>query len=130
MTIELAAQLLLEALLGFLVTYAISFLRTKAIEVKAKTDSAVAAKYIDMVVDTVTRCVMTTNQTYVNALKEQGIFTPEAQKIAFNRTYQMVLTVLSQEAKEYMINITGDFEAYLNELIESQVATEKNKGTR
>jgi hypothetical protein len=36
-----------------------------------------------MATDTITNCVIATNQTYVNSLKEQGKFDEAAQKEAF-----------------------------------------------
>ena len=125
MTLQTAVLIILEAIVGYLATQIVAFIRTKSTDLKAKTESELTAKYIDMAVDTVTRCVITTNQTYVNTLKEQGNFTPEAQKKAFDKTYEMVMAVLSDDAKEYLVKVTGDFDTFLKQLIESQVATEK-----
>lgn len=125
MTLQTAVLIILEAIVGYLATQIVAFIRTKSTDLKAKTESELMAKYIDMAVDTVTRCVITTNQTYVNTLKEQGNFTLEAQKKAFDKTYEMVMTVLSDDAKEYLVKATGDFDTFLKQLIESQVATEK-----
>ena len=36
-----------------------------------------------MLSETITKCVVATNQTYVETLKKQGKFDKEAQKIAF-----------------------------------------------
>ena len=40
-------------------------------------------KYLKMLSETITKCVIATNQTYVETLKKQGKFDEEAQKIAF-----------------------------------------------
>jgi hypothetical protein len=66
-------------------------LRAKGSELKTKTDNEVLAKYIGMLTNTVTDCVIATNQTYVEALKKQGAFDAEAQKVAFDLTYKAVL---------------------------------------
>lgn len=78
-----------------------------------------------MIVDTVTRCVIATNQTYVDALKEEGSFDKEAQEIAFQKTFNAVMAILSEDMKQYIIETFGDLQVYLFQLIEAQVAQEK-----
>lgn len=112
-------------LLGFAVTRLIAFLNAKRDEAKTKIDSEVAKKYIDMITNTVTRCVITTNQTYVDSLKKQGSFDAEAQKIAFDKTYNAVMAILTEDAKAYIENISGDAQEYIISLIEAEVNKEK-----
>lgn len=112
-------------LLGILVTYLVSYLKTKKEEIKASVSNETAQKYLDMIIDLVTRCVLATNQTYVESLKAQGKFDAEAQKEAFKRTYDAVLALLSEEAKQFIIEMTGDLQTYLTELIESLVHENK-----
>ena len=88
-------------LLGVLVTYLVKFINAKSKELEAQTDSAIAKKYISMLSNTITSCVIATNQTYVESLKKQGKFDAEAQKEAFQMTLNAVLAVLNDEAKEY-----------------------------
>jgi hypothetical protein len=83
------------------------------------------SKYLDMVEKTVTNCVMTTNQTYVDSLKQEGKFDADAQKIAFDKTLDAVLAILSEDAKVYLTQIFGDLNVYLTNLIESQVKINK-----
>jgi hypothetical protein len=49
-------------------------------------DNELADKYVQMLTDTITACVIATNQTYVEPLKKQGKFDAEAQKHAFELT--------------------------------------------
>lgn len=79
-----------------------------------------------MLTDTINSCVIATNQTYVESLKKQGKFDVEAQKQAFERTTQAVLTILSQEAKDYLANIYGDLDKYISEKIEASVNINKS----
>ena len=53
-----------------------------------------------MIYNTISVCVIATNQTYVDALKKAGKFDEEAQKEAFAKTYNAVLLVLSDEVKK------------------------------
>lgn len=108
-------------LLGILTKYLVDFLTAKKDELNSKTDSQVARKYTDMIYQTVTSCVIATNQTYVNSLKASGTFDEKAQKEAFNKTMSAVLTVLGDDAKSYISETTGDLKLYLTQLIESEV---------
>ena len=78
-----------------------------------------------MLSQTITDCVIATNQTYVDSLKKQNIFDHEAQKEAFNRTYQSVMSILSEEAKKYLTEAYGDLSAYITAKIESEVNSTK-----
>ena len=80
-----------------------------------------------MVGDTVSDCVKTTNQTYVDSLKQQGKFDEEAQKVAFQKSLNAVLALLTKEAKEYLTAAYGDLNLYLTNKIESTVEKEKAK---
>ena len=70
-------------------------------------------------------CVIATNQTYVDALKTQGKFDAEAQKIAFKKTYDAVMAILTEDAIKYLNESLGDLDAYVNMMIESQVNLQK-----
>lgn len=118
-------EVCLIPLLGVLTTYLVKFIKIKASEIADKTNNDMAKKYIEMLGDTITNCVIATNQTYVEALKKQGKFDEAAQKIAFEKTYQAVLDTLSDEAKIYLANIYGDLNALLTNRIEAEVNKEK-----
>ena len=84
-----------------------------------------ADKYIAMVTDTISACVIATNQTYVEALKKQNAFTAEAQKEAFQLTYNAVMAILTDDAKDYLAEIYGDVAAYITNKIEAEVNISK-----
>ena len=114
-------QLCIIPLLGILTKYLVDYLNAKRDELNAKTENETAQKYTTMIFDTITKCVIATNQTYVNSLKEQNAFDAEAQKTAFNKTMNAVLEILSEDAKQYIIETTGDLNTYLTNLIEAEV---------
>lgn len=116
-------------LLIILTRYLIVFLNAKRNELKEKTNNDLANKYIDMIYTTVTNCVIATNQTYVDALKEQGSFDKTAQTIAFNQTLEAVKRMLSTDALNYIHSITEDTDFYLTKLIEASVRDQKQAGT-
>ena len=118
-------ELCVVPLLGILTTYLVKLIRKKNEELDAKVSKEVSKKYIDMLADTITDCVISTNQTYVDALKEANAFDKEAQKKAFELTYNKIMNVLTEDAKEYLTTIYGDLEIYITTKIESEVKSYK-----
>lgn len=114
-------ELCVIPLLGILTTYLVKLIRKKNKELDEKVSKEISRKYIDMLADTITDCVVSTNQTYVDALKEANAFDKEAQKKAFELTYNKIMNVLTEDAKEYLTTIYGDLEIYITTKIESEV---------
>lgn len=112
-------------LLGVLTTFIIVFIRKKTNELKEVTDNELYRKYIDLLQDTIVRCVIATNQTYVENLKNKNAFDKEAQEEAFKMTYDAVMVILTDDAKEYLNNAVGDLQLYVTKLIEAQVNMSK-----
>lgn len=127
-TLTAALELFLTALLTVLAKFIISFVNAKISEIKLKTQNDLLNKYLDMVNKTVEDCVIATNQTYVEALKNQNMFDAAAQKEAFNKTFEAVKSLLSEEAIAYLTEMAGDADLYLSTLIEAEV--NKNKGSK
>lgn len=112
-------------LLGILTKMLVTYLQTKSKELASKTDNEMAEKYIKMLTETITSCVISTNQTYVESLKYKGEFTIEAQKVAFKDTYENVLKILSEDCKDYLQEAFGDLETYITNRIEAEVKAQK-----
>lgn len=120
-------ELVIIPLLGALTIYAVRWINAKTKKISKETDNEILDKYLKMLSETITKCVIATNQTYVETLKKQGKFDEEAQKIAFQKTYEAVITIISDDAMEYLVSSVGDFETFLMESIEAEV--NENKGT-
>lgn len=118
-------QVCVIPLLGILTKYLVDYLTAKRNEINSKTDNETAQKYTNMIYQTVVDCVIATNQTYVDSLKKSGSFDEAAQKEAFNRTMNAIMTILSDDAKEYITEATGDLNVYLTQLIEAEVNKRK-----
>lgn len=112
-------------LLGLITKYLVQFLNIKMGEIKNTTDNETCKKYFDLLNTTIVNCVIATNQTYVDELKDKNAFTLEAQKEALSKTYQAVMNILSADAKEYLTNAVGDLQEYITSLIEAQVKENK-----
>ena len=120
-------QVCIIPLLGILTTFLVTFIKKKIGEIQEKSDNEIFNKYMEMLKDTVVECVIATNQTYVDALKDKDVFDEAAQQEAFKRTYNAVLEILGKDITDYLNNSMGDLNTYIIKLIEAQV--NKNKKT-
>ena len=125
-------QVCLIPLLGVLTTYLVKYIQVKAEEIQLKNKeredfehSEKLNKYVAMLADTITQCVIATNQTYVETLKKEGKFDLEAQQIAFQKTLLAVQATLTAEAKQYLIEFYGDLDIYITSAIEAAVNSNK-----
>lgn len=118
-------QVCIIPLLGVLTTFLVKWLQIKSSELQIKMDNDVANKYMDMLTNTITECVLATNQTYVEALKQQNKFDLEAQRIAFDKTSEAVMAILTEDAKKYLESAVGDLELFIRQKIEAEVNLNK-----
>lgn len=123
--LSLIFQMIIIPLLGILTKYAVDLISTKIAELVARTDNDNFDKYLILLNDTISNCVVATNQTYVEALKAQNAFDAEAQKVAFKQTYDAVMSILTEDAKKYLQAALGDLDVYITNSIESQVNASK-----
>ena len=118
-------QICVIPLLGVLTTCLIKYLTTKEKEITNDLKDKTSAKCVSMLFETIRDCVSATTQTYVEALKKDNCFTAEAQKIAFQKTFDSVMAVLTEDAKEYLTTLYGDLETYITARIEAEVKAQK-----
>lgn len=113
-------------LLGLLTAYIVKYVNAKSAEMQAKVENDKADKYIAMLDETICACVIATSQTYVEALKKENAFTKEAQLEAFDKTFNAIMKVLSEDAKKYLTEIYGDLTVYITNKIEAEVSLNKS----
>lgn len=114
-------QVCIIPLLGVLTAFFVKWVNFKSAEIQNNIDDVTLRKYMEMLTQTISDCVIATNQTYVDSLKQQGKFDAEAQKIAFKLTSDAVLEILSAEAQVYLSTAVGDLNAYITKKIEAEV---------
>ena len=112
-------------ILGVLTAFFVKWVNAKSAEVSANLDNATLTKYLNMLTETISNCVIATNQTYVESLKAQGSFDKAAQEEAFKRTSEAVMSILSEDAIEYLSTAVGDLEVFINKKIEAEVNLNK-----
>lgn len=118
-------QICIIPLLGVLTTFLVAYINKKKEALKTQVDNTLYHKYIDLLSQTITDCVIATNQTYVDSLKASGTFDIDAQKKAFEDTCNNVLAILSDDAKEYLSMALGDLQAYIANRVEAEVKLNK-----
>ena len=118
-------ELCIVPLLGILTAYIVSYIRAKINELTEISKNDTLDKYLNMLGETVSKCVIATNQTYVETLKKQGKFDAEAQKTAFTMTLSAVMNIMGEEAIHYLNEACGDLSLYISNLIEAEVKSQK-----
>ena len=118
---------LLIAILPILSAFIIRLLNLKSNEIKQLTKNSKLDKYIDYAADIIKKSVIAVNQTFVEKLKEQGAFTKEKQKEAFELAKKKILSMLNEDSKKVLASIYGDLNTFLDSQIEATVNNLKIK---
>ncbi len=108
-------------LIGILCSYGIAFMRKKVKEMQEKSQNDLFNKYSDMLISIIETCVIATNQTYVDELKEQGRFGPEEHDIAYHKTFDAVKALMTEEMQKVLTEVYTDIDFYISQLIQEQV---------
>ena len=128
MDMELITQIFevcIIPLLGVLTTFLVRYINAKMKSLVDTTNDEKQKKYIEMLNNTITDCVIATTQTYVDTLKKQGKFDKEAQEQAFLMTFNAVSDLLTEESKKYLNEAIEDLDLYIKQKIESEVNINK-----
>lgn len=128
MSMELISQIFeicILPLLGVLTTFLVKYINAKMKTLADATKDEKQKKYIEMLNNTITDCVIATTQTYVETLKKQGKFDKEAQEQAFLMTFNAVSSLLTKESKKYLNEAIEDLDLYIKQKIESEVNINK-----
>lgn len=118
-------QAVIIAAVPVITTYLCNFLNTKKKEANHRISDETAKMLLNEAIDAVGVAVVSTNQTYVDALKKSGQFTPENQREAFTKAYETAVAIMTQEAKDFIATAYGSLSGWLTARIEAQVKAEK-----
>lgn len=125
-TLETIGQIVLIPLIGAAAIFAVAWLNAKTKDLKERIKDDKAQKYLTMLNNSITTCVIATSQTYVSVLKKDGIFNKEAQQKALQMTYDAVMKTLTEDAKTLLTEVVGDLQNYILNSIEADVAQTKS----
>ncbi len=124
-TLSTILKMVLVPILPLLTTYIIYWLQIKVNELKERINNEKFNKYLDILHELITSNVMMVNQTFVDALKKDEIFTKEDQIEAFNIVKTNVLNSLKTEAVVILKSVIEDLDTYINTEIEAAVRANK-----
>ena len=91
----------------------------------ATTESLKTQGYITEIANAISDAVAATSQTYVDALKNSGNFTPEAQREAAQKALASCIASISPAAQAFIETAYGDLTTYLTNKIEAEVRKQK-----
>lgn len=106
-------------------TYIVKAIQKAGDNAAADTEDLKVRGYIEEITAAITQAVSATSQTYVDALKESGEFTLEAQKEALQKSIETAKAILSPAALEFIDDVYGDFVEYVTPKIEAEVRKQK-----
>jgi hypothetical protein len=106
----------------------LTFINKKVDEIQAHTDVINYQKinqYVDKAQEIINNAVLTVSQTYVDTLKKNGNFDEASQEEAKNKAIEIANKLITEESKKAIIILYGDFDTYLDSMIESIVKQNK-----
>ena len=101
--------------------YAANQLKAFVISRAKQVDNEYFRTMAEGVTDTIDTVVAATSQTFVNALKSEGNFTLDAQKVAFTESFNTAKAMLNEEAQAFIVKTYGDLDTYIKTQIEALV---------
>lgn len=105
--------------------YLISMIKKAGQNAAADTDDIKAQGYIKEITSAISDAVAATSQTYVDALKQAGKFTKEAQAEAAKKALTACVASISPAAQKFIEDAYGDMTEYLANKIEAEVRKQK-----
>lgn len=104
-----------------LATFICALIKKQIAKITSGINNAKLVEYIKSSTNVVIDAVLTVSQTYVDALKAEGKFSDEAAEIAKNKAIEISQKLITEDAKNAIITVYGDFEEWLDTQIESNV---------
>ena len=121
---EAATNLLitvLTATIPVITVYLIKFIQKKSEQLLQTSKSTVEARLIKEIETTIEDVVIATNQTLVEVLKKKGEFDPEMQVSVRDGAVEEIISMLSKEAREFIIDNYGDIHNWIITKVEATV---------
>lgn len=116
---------MIVVVLPLLVRYVVVYLNVKTKEYSSQIENETLRKYVEDANEIIATIVLSVSQTYVDAMKKAGKFTPEAQETAKNMAIEQAKQMISEASRNAIITLYNDFDAYINSQIEALVRTTK-----
>lgn len=109
-----AVGIIVTGLMTWLVTVITNFFNKKI-------KNNQVAKWATDITNITLNAVSCVFQSFVETLKKQGKFDKEAQDMAKQKAYEIIMTQLTPELKKYIEDNFGDMKEYIMNLIETTI---------
>lgn len=93
---------------------------------KQKVNNEMLRSLIDKLDYIVQKCIDATNQTFVNDIKNGGKLTEQQKKEAFDKTFQDIMNMLTQDDIDKIAEQFGDVPTYIKNTIEATIGNNKD----
>lgn len=123
--IQQLMYLVITGILPFVTVYFANFVKSIIQKNKDNIESEQVQNLIDYAGEAISVAVMTVSQTYVDTMKRQGKFDAEAQAIAKQMAIDKAKELISREMKFAIESVYTNFDAYLDNYIETVVRESK-----
>lgn len=114
-------QVLIITIVPIISKFVIDLIRAKSGEIDEVTKSVYLQNIISTVTNLVADSVAYVSQTYVDALKKDCKFNKEEQKMAFDKAYARIISMIDEESKDVLTAVFVDFSLWIHTLIEATV---------
>ena len=115
----------ISPLLIALTSYIITFLHKQIVKLQAQIKDEKIKNLISIAEGIVDQAVSTVTQTYVDGLKEDGVFDKYAQKTAFEKSKTYVYSLMTEETKNAITENYGTLDTWVSTKIEEFIAKSK-----
>lgn len=115
----------ISPLLIALTSYIITFLHKQIVKLQAQIKDEKVKSLISIAEGIVDQAVSTVTQTYVDGLKEEGVFDKDAQKTAFEKSKTYVYSLMTEETKNAITENYGTLDTWVSTKIEEFIAKSK-----
>lgn len=123
--IQQLMYLVITGILPFVTVYFANFVKSIIQKNSDKAANEQIQSLINYAGEAISVAVMTVSQTYVDTMKTQGKFDKEAQVIAKQMAVDKAKELISKEMKSAIETVYSNFDAYLDNYIETIVRESK-----
>lgn len=94
--------------------------------IRSKTNNSLAENMLVTASSIIVNAVMAVFQTYVDSLKKNGEFSPEAHLIALCKARDIAISQMSDDVKKFITDTYGDLESWITTKIEATIGSLKS----
>lgn len=105
--------------------YISKFLTAKKEQINSQIENEKLNNYVNVALEAVNNAVLMVSQTYVDSLKANGKLSAEAQNEAKNKAIATATALITEESKNAVNILYGDFDKWLDTTIEAFVGDNK-----